>query len=193
MQVLSKIATAQFQPDDDLALQPVDGLMRSELVRRLFEKHNRALIRFLAAKLSSEAEAQEVAQEAYVRLLRLEDASAMSFLRAHLFSIAANLAVDRLRHRQVRERNAPQDMFEDLLTRPGPDREVLGQQELEVVKAALKKLPEKCRRAFLLHVFEGHSVREIAETMQLTDRMIRHYVARALTVCRECLDETKSL
>jgi len=27
----------------------------------------------------------------------------------------------------------------------------------------------------------------------LTDRMIRHYVARALTVCRECLDETKSL
>lgn len=191
MAVLSGSITAQLAPDDEAARRPVDGAMRSELVRRLFEEHNRALIRFLQAKLSSEAEAQEVAQEAYVRLLRLEDASAMSFLRAHLFSIAANLAVDRLRHRQVCERNAPQDLFEDLLNRPGPDREVLGQQELEVVKAALKKLPEKCRRAFLLHVFEGHSVREIAETMQLTDRMIRHYVARALTVCRECLDQNQ--
>lgn len=190
MQVLAKSAALQLV-EEDQARQPVDGAMRSELVRRLFEEHNRALVRFLVAKLSSEAEAQEVAQEAYVRLLRLEDASAISFLRAHLFTIAANLAVDRLRQRQVRVRNEPQDMFEDLLTRPGPDREVLGQQELEVVKLALKKLPEKCRRAFLLHVFEGHSVREIAETMQLTDRMIRHYVARAMTVCRECLDQAK--
>ena len=191
MSVPSGSATAQYPLEDQPARQPVDGAQRSELVRRLFEEHNRSLVRFLVAKLSSEAEAQEVAQEAYVRLLRLEDASAVSFLRAHLFSIAANLAVDRLRHRQVRERNAPQDFFEDLLNRPGPDREVLGQQELEVVKAALKKLPEKCRRAFLLHIFEGRSVREIAETMQLTDRMIRHYVARALTVCRECLDENQ--
>jgi RNA polymerase sigma-70 factor (ECF subfamily) len=166
----------------------VDGAQRSELVRRLFEEHNRALIRFLVAKLSSEAEAHEVAQEAYVRLLRLEEASAASFLRAHLFTIAANLAVDRLRQRQVRERNAPQDFFEDLLSRPGPDREVLAQQELETVKAALKRLPEKCRRAFLLHVFEGHSVRDIAGQMQLTDRMIRHYVARAMAACRESLD-----
>jgi RNA polymerase sigma factor (sigma-70 family) len=177
--------------NDSQSREAVDGSQRSILVRQLFEEHNRALVRFLVAKLSSEAEAHEVAQEAYVRLLRLEDASAASFMRAHLFSIAANLAVDRLRQRQVRIRNSPQDLFEDLLTRPGPDREVFAQQELEKVKGALKKLPEKCRRAFLLHVFEGHSVREIAERMQLTDRMIRHYVARAMTVCRECLDDDK--
>lgn len=177
--------------NDSQSREAVSGTQRSKLVRQLFEDHNRALVRFLVAKLSSEAEAHEVAQEAYVRLLRLEDASAASFLRAHLFSIAANLAVDRLRQRQVRIRNSPQDLFEDLLTRPGPDREVFAQQELETVKGALKKLPEKCRRAFLLHVFEGHSVREIAEMMQLTDRMIRHYVARAMTVCRECLDDDK--
>jgi RNA polymerase sigma-70 factor (ECF subfamily) len=189
MRVVADCGAASVLIEDSVERQALDGGQRSELVRRLFEEHNRALVRFLVAKLSSEAEAQEVAQEAYVRLLRLEDSSAASFLRAHLFSIAGNLAVDRLRQRQVRERNVPQDLFEDLLNRPGPDREVLGQQELEVVKGALSRLPEKCRRAFLLHVFEGHSVREIADSMQLTDRMIRHYVARALAVCRECLDK----
>lgn len=191
MQATAESFLLPLAGSDSQSREAVDGAQRSKLVRQLFEDHNRALVRFLIAKLSSEAEAHEVAQEAYVRLLRLEDASAASFLRAHLFSIAANLAVDRLRQRQVRIRNSPQDLFEDLLTRPGPDREVFAQQELETVKGALKKLPEKCRRAFLLHVFEGHSVREIAETMQLTDRMIRHYVARAMTVCRECLDDDK--
>ncbi|MGH8445400.1 MAG: RNA polymerase sigma factor [Solimonas sp.] len=170
----------------------LDSKARSEMVRRLFQEHNRALIGFLVARLRSEAEAHDVAQEAYVRLLQLEQASAVSFLRAHLFTIAGNLAIDRLRQRQVRERNSPQDFFEELLTRPGPDRTAIAQQELEIIKVALRELPEKCRRAFMLHVFAGHSVQEIAVQMQLTDRMIRHYVARAMATCRQRLDEAES-
>jgi DNA-directed RNA polymerase specialized sigma24 family protein len=50
-------------------------------------------------------EAKEVAQEAYVRLLSLEDSGAVSFLRAFLFKTAANLAVDRIRSRN-RQRQA---------------------------------------------------------------------------------------
>ena len=169
---------------------PLDAQARSEMVRRLFQEHNRALIGFLVARLQSEAEAQDVAQEAYVRLLQLEQGSAVSFLRAHLFTIAGNLAIDRIRQRQVRERNSPQDFFEELLTRPGPDRTAIAQEELAIIKAALRELPEKCRRAFMLHVFAGHSVQEIAAQMNLTDRMIRHYVARAMATCRQRLDET---
>ena len=189
MQLKTNVALnrIQMQPPCDEA--PLDRDQRAEMVRCLFEEHNRVLIRFLVAKLSSEAEAHEVAQEAYVRLLCLEEASAVSFLRAHLFSIAGNLAIDRLRHRQVRERISPQEHFENLLTMPTPDRVVLAQEDLEKVKKALKQLPEKCRRAFILNVFEGFSVHEIAMQMQLGDRMIRHYVARALTVCRQCLDD----
>lgn len=170
---------------------PLDAKARSEMVRRLFQEHNRALIGFLIARLQSEAEAHDVAQEAYVRLLQLEQASAVSFLRAHLFTIAGNLAIDRLRQRQVRERNSPQDFFEDLLTRPGPDRTAIAQQEMGIIKQALRELPEKCRRAFMLHVFAGHSVQEIAAQMNLTDRMIRHYVARAMATCRQRLDEAE--
>lgn len=170
---------------------PLDAKARSEMVRRLFQEHNRALIGFLVARLQSEAEARDVAQEAYVRLLQLEQASAVSFLRAHLFTIAGNLAIDRLRQRQVRERNSPQDFFEDLLTRPGPDRTAIAQQEMGVVKQALCELPKKCRRAFMLHVFAGYSVQEIAAQMNLTDRMIRHYVVRAMATCRQRLDEAE--
>ncbi|NKF23879.1 RNA polymerase sigma factor [Solimonas marina] len=171
---------------------PLDPTARAEMVRRLFQEHNRALVGFLVARLQSEAEAHDVAQEAYVRLLQLEKASAVSFLRAHLFAIAGNLAIDRIRKRQVRERNSPQEFFEELLTRPGPDHTAMAQEELTLVKDALRELPEKCRRAFMLHIFAGHSVQQIATQMQLTDRMIRHYVARAMAVCRQRLDEANA-
>lgn len=191
MQPATHKAISVTAGDDAAEGESLSSSARSEMVRRLFQEHNRALIGFLVAKLNSQAEAQDVAQEAYVRLLQLEPASAVSFLRAHLFTIASNLAIDRLRQRQVRERISPQDFFEDLLTRPGPDRTVLAQQELDIIKAALRELPEKCRRAFMLHLFAGHSVQEVAVQMRLTDRMIRHYIARAMAVCRQRLDEVE--
>src|SRR5688572_27433734 len=82
------------------------------VVRKLFEDHNRALVTFLASRLHSHAEARDVAQEAYVRMLQLHKAGEVGFLRAYLFRIASNLAVDRMRKRSVREEGPPQALFE---------------------------------------------------------------------------------
>src|SRR5258706_5836114 len=75
---------------------------RARAVASLFEEHNRALISFLTLRLHSPQDAKEVAQEAYVRLLELDRTGAVSFLRAYLFKIASNLAVDRIRRQIVR-------------------------------------------------------------------------------------------
>src|SRR5262245_27837684 len=74
---------------------------RAIAVRRLFEEHNRKLIRFLLARLQNEQDAVEIAQEAYVQLLQLEKAGSVGLLQAYLFKIARNLAVDRVRRRKV--------------------------------------------------------------------------------------------
>jgi hypothetical protein len=52
-------------------------------VAGLFREHKAALLRFAAAKLGSEHEAREVAQEAYVRLLRLDHRQTIGFLCAY--------------------------------------------------------------------------------------------------------------
>lgn len=167
-----------------------EAVARSESVQKLFSEHNRALVRFLAAKLNSEAEARDVAQEAYVRLLQLDRPDAIGFLRTYLFRVAENIANDHLRHRAVHERSQPtqQVLFEQLLNRPGPDRSAMGQEELKIVRQALRDLPAKCRKAFVLHVFADRSLAEIAVEMQLSDRMIRYYVARAMAHCSAALD-----
>jgi RNA polymerase sigma factor (sigma-70 family) len=161
----------------------------AELVRKLFEEHNRALVSFLAARLNSVAEARDVAQEAYARLLQLENPAAVSFLRAYLYRIAANLAVDRLRQRKVREDGSPREFFEALLTRASPERIVLAEQQLALIVAALAELPEKCREAFALHYFADRSLHDIASAMGVSDRMVQKHVARSLAHCRARLDE----
>lgn len=84
-----------------------------DAVNQLFRQHNRALVSFLLARLRSEQEARDVAQEAYVRLLQLDRPGAISFLRGYLFRIAANLSIDRLRHRVIREQ-VTVELFEEL-------------------------------------------------------------------------------
>lgn len=166
---------------------------RAELIARLFREHNETLIRFLALRLRSQQEAKEVAQEAYVRLLKLDQPGAVSFLRAFLFKTAANLAVDRIRHEQTARRVAQETKFlEELGSGPNPEQSANDAQELKLAERLIGELPAKCRRAFLLHKVYGLAFPDIAKQMGLGERMVRTYVVRALLYCRTGLDAARA-
>jgi RNA polymerase sigma factor (sigma-70 family) len=164
------------------------GSSHAQRISRLFSEHNDSLIQFLATRLRSVQEAKEVAQEAYVRLLSLEDSGAVSFLRAFLFKTAANLAVDRIRSRNRQRQALDAGLCDESREAPTPDREAASAQEMEIVRHLVAELPPKCRRAFLLHRVHGAEFSEIAEEMGLSERMVRHYVLRAVLYCRAGLD-----
>jgi RNA polymerase sigma factor (sigma-70 family) len=170
----------------------LSGNSHAQRISRLFSEHNESLIQFLATRLRSVQEAKEVAQEAYVRLLSLEDSGAVSFLRAFLFKTAANLAVDRIRSRNRQRQVLDAGLCDDSREAPTPDREVATAQEVEIVRRLIGELPPKCRHAFLLHRVHGAEFSEIAQEMGLSERMVRHYVLRAVLYCRAGLDAAQS-
>ena len=131
-------------------------------VAALFREHNRTLLAFLQCRLGSLADAQELAQEAYVRMLTLEHPEQIDSLRAFLFRIAANLAVDRLRMRKLREPvpvDATTEPAPELHLAPVPERHVAAAEQWRELQAALRELPAKTSRAFVLHTIEGWPVR----------------------------------
>jgi len=182
----SSLSPANFQHESER--DRGGGEAHAAQVAGLFREHNRALIAFLSSRLDSIAEAQEVAQEAYVRLLRLENPEQVGFLRAYLFRIASNLAVDRLRQRNVRADAAEDELFEAWLDTPVPERRALAVDQLRLVREALRELPRKTSAAFVMHAIEGKGFDAIARTMKLTERMVRYHVARAMAHCRARLD-----
>jgi RNA polymerase sigma-70 factor (ECF subfamily) len=165
--------------------KPRDGESHQAWVGRLFDEHNASLMRFLRARLRSNDEAREVAQEAYVRILQLDRPDAISYFRAFLFKTAGNLAIDRLR-KDARERDRSLfPMFED--HGPSAEQTQARRETIRLVEKSLAELPAKCRKAFLLSKIYGFSTREIASQMHLTPRMIRNYLVRATVHIEQCV------
>ena len=161
---------------------------KSRTVEDLFRQHNEALFHFLRSRLRSDQDAREVAQEAYVRLLQLERPEELNFLRAYLFKIAANLAVDHVR-RAARYRQVTEQLpIFEFPTQPSQEARLAAQDDLKFVKKAIAELPPKCRQAFLLSNVENWSSSQIAKHMNLSDRMVRNYVSRALEHVQRSLD-----
>lgn len=148
-------------------------------IESLFRQHNDALVRFLRSRLRSEAEANEAAQEAYLRLLQLDNGAQPSFLRAYLFKVAGNVATDMLRQRTTRLRNA-QATDQAPLEAPAQERSLIAREQLALVSGALEELPPRCREAFRLSREDGRSTAEIARILGVSDRMVRLYLERAL-------------
>jgi RNA polymerase sigma-70 factor (ECF subfamily) len=159
---------------------------------QLFREHNRALVGYLTARLRTEQEAKEVAQEAYVRLLQLQEPGTPSLFRAYLFKIATNLAIDRLRRRNVRQRVEHSPGFDELSPASNaaddPAYQLLARERAEALLRCLQELPAKCRRVFRMHRLEGLTQPEVAKRLRLSDRMVRRYVTYAMVYCRLRLD-----
>ena len=169
--------------------QPKSAPIRLDEVEELFRQHNRSLVQLLTTRLGSPQAAREVAQEAYVRLLKLDEDRLVSYQRAYLFKVAQNLATDRLRKRDKLRRSQELQFFDEEDAAADPVRSAAAAEELRFLQGVLLELPPKCRQAFVLHRFRGLSFAEAAKEMKLTDRMIRIYVARALAYCQSRLDE----
>jgi RNA polymerase sigma-70 factor (ECF subfamily) len=157
---------------------------QAQLVATLFREHNDSLVRFLTSRLRSPQEAREVAQEAYVRVLSLDTPGAVSFLRAFLFKTAANIAIDRIRHRHRCPHANDVSLFDELHDCRTPEVRAEGAQEIALLTRLLAQLPTKCRYAFLLHKVDGLPTREIGAHMNLSERQVRDYILRALLHCR---------
>ncbi len=168
-----------------------DGTVTNAVIEQTFQKYNEALVRYLSVRLHSIADAEEVAQEAYVRMLKLDEPDTISHLQAYLFKIASNIAVDRMRKHGRRPQHLSLDGVSAGVPAPASqvDRIVNAQQQLMLITEIVKELPPKCRKAFLLYKFRCRSYAEIAETMNLTESMIRKYVLRAVAYCRVRLDD----
>lgn len=163
-----------------------DGFLRA-----LFERHGSALRRFLAARFAGEADVEDIAQEAWVRMHRVQHPERLENARAFLFQTAANLAVDHLRRVEFERTHfspdedgvadAPQHLT-------SPERSLDAGQQLALVEQAIAELPARCRQAFVMHRTRDMTYPEIARHLGVSTSMVEKYVIQALKHCRRRLE-----
>lgn len=162
---------------------------RSQALAEIFRNHNAALVRFLAIRIGSTADAQELMQEAYAKVLALDRPGAISLQAGYLWKIAVNLAIDRRRERASQERFMSAARASSAENREfSAESTCEARERLEIVERAISELPPRCREAFILHVLQGLTFEEVGDKMEISWRMAIKHVSRALEYLQTCLD-----
>lgn len=160
------------------------------LVERLFAEHRGALQAFFRRRIRGKADAPDLAQEVYLRMLRISDKDAIRNPVVYLYTVANNL----VKEHAVLERRRPGGVdideiasHEQLEVLPAFDGELDAARRYARLQAVLKQLRPKCQAAVLLRFTHGLSYREIADQLQVSPQMARKYVVQALSHCRRRL------
>ncbi len=138
--------------------------------------------------LGDRAEAEDVAQEAMVRLWKIapdwEDGRAQ--ISTWLYRVTANLCTDRLRKRG-RDGPALDQIAEPEDPAPGAEARLQGQARHDALTAALQTLPERQRQAVVLRHIEGLSNPEIGEILGLGVEAVESLTARGKRALKAAL------
>jgi RNA polymerase sigma-70 factor (sigma-E family) len=150
----------------------------------LYRSDYRRLVRLAAILLDRREEAEEVVQEAFIRLDRHWDRVDDEARRpAYLRSIVMNLARSKMRRRLVARRRRP---LPDAEPAEADERAVLAAEHAEVV-AALRLLPARQQQVLVLRYYEDLSETEIADTLGISNGAVKSHAHRGIAALTEAL------
>ncbi|MBP9951491.1 MAG: RNA polymerase sigma factor [Cypionkella sp.] len=163
----------------------------------LMRRHNQLLFRTARSILKNDAEAEDAAQEAWLRAWRaLAGYRAESKLSTWLVRIVTNEALGRLRRTSAHiiplevAMLSPDPKTQAALTEApshGPEQELLRTQLRRLMEVRIDLLPEVFRTVFMLRAVEEMSVEEVATALDIPQATVRSRFFRARSLMREGL------
>jgi RNA polymerase sigma factor (sigma-70 family) len=160
---------------------------KKTLVERLFAEHGGALQAFLFRRVRKHPDAAELAQEVYVRMLRVPDMESVRNPEAYLYTVASNLAKEHARQQRrdgdVVDVDDPL-VQEQLAELPSYAGQLDAQERIKRLREVLHQLSPKCQAAVVLQYWHGLSYDEIGQRLGVSTNMVKKYLGQALVHCR---------
>ena len=165
----------------------------------LMERHATPVFHFLCRMVGNEDDANDLAQETFVRVFRARASFRTSEkFSTWLFTIAANLARNHFRWRsrhpnvslEAETGETDQTLGSTLpASEPAPNEQALAIELAEMVRTAVRKLPEDLREAIVLCEWEERSVGEAAAILESTPKAVESRLYRARQILRARLKQ----
>ena len=174
-----------------------DGLLKGEpsAFRTLYEHHGSAVLTYLIRLTGRKEMAEELTQETFLTAIRkigFFKAGPDGGLKAWVFRIATNLAIDFLRRDKKMElpSSNPEALgIETSDERPGPQEELESFQFSQALASAIQELTPAQRMIFLLKEQEGMSLLEISRVCGISENSIKQSLFRSRAALRRKLCE----
>jgi RNA polymerase sigma-70 factor, ECF subfamily len=166
----------------------------------LIQKYRKPIINFMYRMVHSQAIAEELAQEVFLRVYRSRETyRAEARFSTWLYRIATNLCVNYARdNRQERtastvyldEPDSETGTTPDVAdSTPGAEDGLLRRERLNAIRQHVMALPERQRMAVLMHKYEGMNYKEIGDVLKLSESATKSLLFRAYQTLRDKLKE----
>lgn len=152
--------------------------------------HEASVRAWLRRNGQSDEEINDIVQDAYVAIARLDSVMHIRSGRNYFFQAAKSAILMRVR----RERVVPIDRLTELEALhladedPGPERRVSARLELERVRRVIASLPDRCREIFELRRIQGVPQREIAQALGLPEHTVEAQAIRGLKLILKAIE-----
>ena len=166
------------------------GITNTEITQ-LYQDTSDELRQLLIRKLGDEEGAEALAQDAYLKLIRIKHNQDIGDLRHYLFSMAVRLALNVLRKRKMDSQYYGCDeQSRNLSTQDSSAYKVLlDELRQESLKERISQLPEKTRYIFLLHHYKGMSSAKIADRLEISESIVDIHIGCAQEQSTKALTE----
>jgi len=174
-------------PDDHALLARV-ARQDGKAFRILVDRHLASIVTLARRMLRDDAEADDIAQEAMLRLWRAGETLEVGphGLRPWLRRVTSNLCLDRIRSSR---RTVVTDEVPEMAEEPTQETGLEDQDLAKRVGEAMNALPERQRRALTLFHHEGLSQAEVGEVLGISDEAVESLLARARRALRASLEK----
>ncbi|MEP1445339.1 MAG: sigma-70 family RNA polymerase sigma factor [Paraglaciecola sp.] len=159
----------------------------------------------LLAKMVSMGEAEEILQEAYLKIYlfvsknpnKQRPLEQLKSLTPMLYSIAKNLAISNIRHQKVVNLHLQQTgscLVEDESQKIySSESELIKQDEEALILRAINQLPPICRQVFVQRKLHSKSNSDIAAMLGISIKTVESHLAKGLFLCREYVRKSKRI
>jgi RNA polymerase sigma-70 factor (ECF subfamily) len=160
--------------------------IRSRRVADWAKRWNTGLERFLKRRVPTPVDAQDLAQEVYLRLLRAEQLDLVIEPQAYLYKVAGNVAAEwRIRASQSKPHSSEE--LDALVEATSPETLVNDLFEKARLDAALRLMTTPVRAVLYLKLTNSMSHEEIARQLGITTRMVRRLLTTGYAELRRRL------
>lgn len=158
-------------------------------INDLFINHRQSLIHTIYRIVGCPQTAEDLAHEAYLKMLQAAKAQEIGYPRPFLYQIARNLALDHLRKERIHQRSnnhpqAPEDNDNFLESIPSntatPEQQAADRQQVTLMLVALSGLSERRRQILVLHKFHHWTYEHIARHYGISRSAVEKNVHVAL-------------
>jgi RNA polymerase sigma factor (sigma-70 family) len=172
--------------------KPASTPEAAELAKSSFERHYRELHRYLARRLPLGEDANDLIQEVFLRVLRLDRSEMIRKPQAYLYGIASNVVHEFLlrgRHDRVTFSSETVEQASEHPAQVSPDEIVERLISERQFERALSQLAPTHRAVLLLHKRDGLSRDEVARELGLSAHTVKKYLCQAMAQIRATWEE----